>query len=51
VKPNKNNLESDDRCPKCEQATSKVIEMEREGTGFAAGGMAQGTKFDVAFQG
>jgi len=51
VKPNKAKIESDDRCPKCDQATSKVIEIEREGTGFAAGGMAQGTKFDVAFQG
>ncbi|POW03344.1 hypothetical protein PSTT_11180 [Puccinia striiformis] len=51
VKPNKHNAESDDRCPKCDKPTSKVIEIEREGTGFAAGGMAQGTKFDVSFQG
>ncbi|EFP88189.2 uncharacterized protein PGTG_14273 [Puccinia graminis f. sp. tritici CRL 75-36-700-3] len=51
VKPNKTNLGSDDQCPKCDKPTTKVIEIEREGTGFAAGGMAQGTKFDVSFQG
>lgn len=51
VKPNKSNIESDDRCPKCDQVAKKVIEIEREGTGFAAGGMAEAKKFDVAFQG
>jgi hypothetical protein len=51
VKPNKTNLASDDQCPNCDKPTTKVIEIEREGTGFAAGGMAQGTKFDVSFQG
>jgi hypothetical protein len=28
-----------------------MIELKREGTGFAAGGMAEGKRFDLSFQG
>ncbi|MBW0554388.1 hypothetical protein O181_094103 [Austropuccinia psidii MF-1] len=51
VQPNPSNPSFDDRCPKCDELVTRVIELEREGTGFAAGGIAQATKFDVAFQG
>ncbi|KAH9821814.1 hypothetical protein DFH28DRAFT_1092692 [Melampsora americana] len=39
------------RCPSCDKEVEETIELEREGTGFAAGGLAEATKFDVAFQG
>lgn len=39
------------RCPSCDKEVDETIELEREGTGFAAGGLAEAAKFDVAFQG
>ncbi|KAM0751891.1 hypothetical protein T439DRAFT_325087 [Meredithblackwellia eburnea MCA 4105] len=36
---------------KKEKDKSGVIELKREGTGFAAGGKAEGKRFDLAFQG
>ncbi|KAG0143835.1 hypothetical protein CROQUDRAFT_660725 [Cronartium quercuum f. sp. fusiforme G11] len=39
------------QCPSCDKEVEGTIELEREGTGFAAGGLAEAAKFDVAFQG
>ncbi|KAI5478905.1 zinc finger protein, nitric oxide synthase-interacting protein [Pseudohyphozyma bogoriensis] len=36
---------------KKEETSSGVIELKREGTGFAAGGMVEVKKYDLAFQG
>ncbi len=35
----------------CDEEVDETIELEQEGTGFAAGGLAEATKLDVAFQG
>ncbi|CAH7677149.1 hypothetical protein PPACK8108_LOCUS12288, partial [Phakopsora pachyrhizi] len=42
---------SQELCPRCDRYVDGRINLEREGTGFAAGGIAEATKFDVAFQG
>jgi nitric oxide synthase-interacting protein len=44
------------QCPTCDEKVEAkdggwVVALKCEGTGYAAGGMAEAKKFDVAFQG